>query len=863
MTLAAGTKLGPYEILAPIGAGGMGEVYRAKDPRLGREVAIKVLPESFSQDADRLKRFESEARSASALNHPNIITIHEIGSANGTSYIAMEYVDGTSLRELLASGPLAGKKMLDLAVQVADGLAKAHSAGIVHRDLKPENVMVSRDGFVKLLDFGLAKLFVAPTDQASGAPTAIHNETAPGTVMGTVGYMSPEQASGRSVDFRSDQFALGSILYEMATGQRAFQKNTGAETLTAIIRDEPEPVAQVNPKAPAPFRWIVERCHAKDPDERYASTRDLARDLKSVREHLGEVASTASGVSAVGVAEPVRRRSLALPIAAAALILGALAGWVVARKTGTVTQPKFQRLTFQRGTVSTARFGPDGQTVYYSSAWNGPPIRIYSLRPGNPESSALPLPAAELLSISSSGEMAVLLQPDYATTGFAPHGTLARVPLSGAAPKEVLTDVRYAEWAPGGSELAVVHRVGAKDRLEYPIGKILYETAGWLQNPRFSPDGRQIAFIDHPANGDDGGIALVDVGGRKTDLAGGWATVQGLAWSPDGREIWFTAAREGIERMIYGVTPAGRLRLIRTMQGTPALLDVRKDGGALITEDDYRSSVFVFSPGDSAGKDLTWFDWSGDRALSADGKLLLFDESGEGGGPTGGAYLRSTDGAPAVRLGDGTGVALSPDSAWALTRITSNPPHFVLVPVKAGQPKAFPPDGFGNLVYGTFFPDGSKFAFESNAPGKGTRLYVQDVGGGPAKAVSEEGVTPTRNFVSPDARWIAAAGGDTRVHLYPIAGGTPTDLPASKPFDYPAGWTADGKGVYVSQTGFPCTLDLIDVASGVRTHVRDLSGSDAGGVTSFGPVRVTPDGQTVLVGAQRVLSTLYQVQDLK
>jgi serine/threonine protein kinase len=315
MTLAAGTRLGPYEILSPIGAGGMGEVYRAKDPRLGREVAIKVLPESFAQDKDRLSRFESEARSASALNHPNIITIHEIGSANGTAYIAMEYVDGTSLRELLASGPLAGKRMLDLAVQVAEGLAKAHGAGIVHRDLKPENVMVSRDGFVKLLDFGLAKLFVPPSDQQSAAPTAIHQETAPGTVMGTVGYMSPEQASGRPVDFRSDQFALGSILYEMATGQRAFQKNTGAETLTAIIRDEPEPVAQVNPKAPAPFRWIVERCHAKDPDERYASTRDLARDLKSVREHLGEVTSTASGVSAVGVAEPVRRRSLALPLA--------------------------------------------------------------------------------------------------------------------------------------------------------------------------------------------------------------------------------------------------------------------------------------------------------------------------------------------------------------------------------------------------------------------------------------------------------------------------------------------------------------------------------------------------------------------
>ncbi len=304
MTLSAGTKLGPYEILAPIGAGGMGEVYRAKDPRLGREVAIKVLPELFSQDKDRLKRFEQEARSASALNHPNIVTIHEIGLVDGTSYMAMELIDGTSLRELLASGPLASKRLLELAVQIAEGLSKAHGAGIVHRDLKPENVMVSKDGYVKLLDFGLAKLFVAPQDGGSGMATAIHQETQPGTVMGTVGYMSPEQASGRPVDFRSDQFSLGSILYEMATGKRAFHRGTGAQTLSAIIQDEPEPVAQVNPRVPAPLRWIVERCLAKDPDERYASTRDLARDLKSVREHIAEVTSTASGAAGIVEAAP-------------------------------------------------------------------------------------------------------------------------------------------------------------------------------------------------------------------------------------------------------------------------------------------------------------------------------------------------------------------------------------------------------------------------------------------------------------------------------------------------------------------------------------------------------------------------------
>jgi Tol biopolymer transport system component len=861
MTFAAGTKLGPYEILAPIGAGGMGEVYRAKDPRLGREVAIKVLPAAFSQDADRLKRFEQEARSASALNHPNIVTIHEIGKANGSSYIAMELVDGPSLREMLASGPIASKKLLDVSVQIAEALAKAHGAGIVHRDLKPENVIVSKDGYVKLLDFGLAKLFVAPQDQVTGAPTAIQ-ETQPGTVMGTVGYMSPEQASGKPADFRSDQFALGSILYEMATGKRAFQKGTGAQTLAAIIQDEPEPVAQVNPKAPAPLRWIVERCLAKDPDERYASTRDLARDLKSVREHIGEVTTSTSG--GIAPVEPARRhRSQAIPLALGTLLVGLAAGAWIGHRRGAAPQPTFQRLTFQRGTVSTARFGPDGTTVYYTAAWNGAPPRIFSLRPGNPESSALPLPAAELLSVSSSGEMAVLLEPNYQQTGFALHGTLARVPPSGVAPKQVLANASYAEWAPGGSELAVVHRTGGKARLEYPIGKVLYETAGWIQNPRFSADGSQIAFIDHSSAGDDGAIAIVDRAGRKTDLAGGWATVQGLSWSPDGREIWFTAAREGIERMLYGVTPAGKVRLIRTMQGTPALLDVRKDGGALITEDDYRASMVVFGPGDPGGRDLTWFDWSNDRALSPDGKLMLFDESGEGGGPSGGVYLRPTDGSPAVRLGDGVGLALSPDSEWALTREISNRPRFVLVPVKTGQPKAFAPDDLGRTAYGAFVPDGSKFVFVANAPGRGSRLYLQEVAGGPPKTMSEEGIAAARPFVSPDARWVAAVGPDNRVHLYPLGGGSAMDLPASRSGDSPAGWSADGKGLYVSQLGIPCTVDLIDIASSRRTRIRELSGGDAGGVTSFGPVRITPDGQTMIVGVVRVLSTLYQVQNLK
>src|SRR6266498_1448995 len=264
MALAPGSRLGPYEVVSPLGAGGMGEVWKARDTRLGREVAIKVLPAEVASDPSRLKRFEKEARSASALNHPNIVTVYDIGASDSVSYIAMELVAGKTLRELLFSGSLPVKRLLQVAAQIADGLARAHEAGIVHRDLKPENVMVTRDGLVKILDFGLAKL--TRTDSSGeGSHLPTETGTSPGVVLGTAGYMSPEQASGQPLDFRSDQFSFGSILYEMATGKRAFLKKTGIDTLSAILHEEPKPVAEINPQAPAPLRWIVERCLAKAP----------------------------------------------------------------------------------------------------------------------------------------------------------------------------------------------------------------------------------------------------------------------------------------------------------------------------------------------------------------------------------------------------------------------------------------------------------------------------------------------------------------------------------------------------------------------------------------------------------------------
>src|ERR1700693_4718717 len=661
MALSPGTRLGPYESVARLGAGGMGEVYRARDTRLGREVAIKVLPGELSSNRERLSRFEKEARSASALNHPNIVTVHEIGESDSRSYIVMELVDGATLREVLASGPLPIRRLVDIAAHVADGMAKAHASGIVHRDLKPENVMVTKEGLVKILDFGLAKLTQPdlPGGPLTQTPT-ISAGTEPGVVLGTVGYMSPEQAGGKAVDFRSDQFSFGSMLYEMATGERAFRRDTTVDTLSSILHDEPEPIGQSNPKTPAPFRWIVERCLAKDPGERYESSRDLARDLRAVRDHLSE--TTISGESPL--APRARPRSALRPVLAGlVLIVAAAIGFYAARpfwKTPATSVPRYHQLTFRRGTIFSARFAPDGQTIVYGAAWEGRPIELFSCRSDSPESRSLGLPEADIFGISSSGDIALSLGHRF-VFGDENNGTLARVPLAGGAPREVLEKVQWADWASDGVRLAIVRDVGGRNRLEFPIGKVLYQTAGWISHPRISPRGDLIAFLDHPVRDDDrGSVAVVDLSGKMRVLCSGWTTEEGLAWSTAGDEVWFSATRTGSARALQAVTLSGRLPLVANVTGTLTLHDISGDGRILLAHDNSRFGIIGLSPGETKERDLSWLDWSLAADLSTDGRTLLSGEDGEGGGANYAVYLRKMDGSLAVRLGGGSCLRVSP-----------------------------------------------------------------------------------------------------------------------------------------------------------------------------------------------------------
>jgi Tol biopolymer transport system component len=866
MSITAGTKLGPYEILAPLGAGGMGEVYRARDERLKRDIAIKVLPAELAFDADRRARFEREARAASGLSHPNILTIYDIGSADSTVYIAAELVEGGTLKDLVASGPLPTKKMLELATQIAEGLAAAHAAGIVHRDLKPANIMVSKHGYAKILDFGLAKLVTPDSGEVSALQTAAGDATRPGMVMGTAGYMSPEQAAGRAVDFRSDQFSFGSMLYEMATGQRAFERGTSAETLTAIIREEPAPVAQLNPRIPAPVRWIVDRCLAKDPEDRFGTTKDLARDLAAIRDHLSEapVTSEMSG----GTVAAATQRPFPWAAIAAAVVLAGVTGFfafATGRKAGHNAPPSFRQLTFQRGQVLSARFAPDGQTVVYSASWEGRPLEIFVARLDSPESRPFGLKSADLLSISESGELAVALNQRWAGA-FERSGMLARIGITGGGtPREIQEDVQSASWTPDGKGFAVIRDVAGLSRVESPIGKILYQTNGWLSDVRVSPKGDLVAFLEHPARGDDGGsVAIVDRAGRKTKVTQEFATEGGLAWSADGREVWFTAAEVGGNRALWAVTPAGSQRLLVRVTGNLTLQDVGPDGKVLIAHDTLRSGILAMAPGADKERDLSWLDWSTVYALTPDGKKVAFSESGEGGGPGYSTYLRNLDGSPPVRLGDGTGYDISPDGNWVIgvVGITTGG-RLVLLPTGAGQPKPLPVEGL-QASGATFLPDGKRLLVTAAEKGHGTRLYILGIEGGRPRAISPEGYRAVNGTISPDGRFAAAVGPDRKAYLYPLEGGEPAPLAGLADLDVPLGWTADGRSLYVYKRGeYPARVFRLDPATGKREFWKELTPPDPAGINTISPPRITPDGKAYVYSYNRILSDLFLAEGVK
>jgi Tol biopolymer transport system component len=863
MALSSGTKLGPYEIQSLLGAGGMGEVYRAKDARLDRIVAIKVLPASFSVDHDRMQRFAQEARAAAALNHPNILSIFDIGDEHGSPYVVSELLEGETLRERLRSGALSSRKAIDYGLQVARGLAAAHEKGIVHRDLKPENLFITSDGRVKILDFGLAKLTRPEAVSGADAPT-VHAVTEPGLIMGTAGYMSPEQVRGQVADPRSDIFAFGAILYEMIAGKRAFHGETSADTMSAILKEEAPELSETARNVPAGLERIVQHCLEKNPSQRFHSAGDLAFDLESLTE-ISATSSKSGAQAAVAQARGTEsRRKLAGVVGAIALAAAMIGlGWWLGRGGGAAPLAEYQQITFRTGSIGDARFTPDGSIVY-SASWDGGDYQLYLARTDDNGARDLGLKDVDLLSISKSGELAIRLNT-VDLGGYARAGTLARVPLSGGTPREVLENVQDTDWATNGESMAVVRFVPENShwRLEYPIGKVLFDSINWISLPRISPDGKRVAFADHENTGgdDEGSVAIIDLDGREKKLASGFVSIEGIVWSSAGDELWFTATRTGSAENLRGVTLTGKERMITNVPGGMWLQDTR-NGLALMVTHQIRIGIRGTPPGGKEERELGWLGWSILRDVSRDGRKVLFEEDGDGGGPKYTVFVRDTDGSPPVRIGNGTGAAISPDDKWVITRPAKEGALFV-VPTGAGETRQLTHD---NISYDSvrYLPDGKQLLASGIEAGHGARDYLIDLNNGNAKPITPEGIAGTE--LSPDGRKAAVLGPDGKWGIWPLDGGAVRPIPQLDSKYAVTGWTPDGASVYVVSNHLrekTAKVYRVDPGTGKMELWKAFGEGMAVGVTSVGGPHFSSDGSAYAYVYGQALSQAYVVKGLK
>lgn len=841
----------------------MGEVYRARDGRLGRTVAIKVLPASFSSDRDRLQRFIQEARAAAGLNHPNILSIFDFGEEQGAPYIVSELLEGETLRDKLRIGPIQIRKAVDYALQVTRGLAAAHDKGIVHRDLKPENLFLTDDGHVKILDFGLAKL--TQPGNASGAADAatIQAITEPGLIMGTVGYMSPEQVRGKAADSRSDLFAFGAILYEMISGKRAFHGETAADTMSAILKEDPPELSETARNVPPGLERIVHHCLEKNPAQRFQSARDLVFDL----EVLSEVSQTPrSGSLPSAVRQEIRadsRRKL-VQIAGAVVLAAALVGigWWLGRK-GAAVPAQYQQITFRTGQIINARFAPDG-TVVYNAFWENNPNQIYLARTDDNGSRSLGITNAHLLAVSKNGELAVRLNT-INMGGYARMGTLARLPLSGGTPREVLENVGDADWSSDGDKLAVTMFVPETRhwRLEYPVGKVLFDSINWISTPKISPDGKWIAIADHEnPNGDDQGtVAVIGMDGHERKLSSGWTSIEGIVWSPSGDEVWFSASDAGASDNLRGVTLDGKVRTIANVPGGMWTEDIR-DGVLLVTSQQQRIGISGIPPGSKDERELGWLGWSTDLSISRDGKKVLFTEEADGGGPNYTVFLRDTDGSPPVRISDGLGMAVSPDDKWVIVQSSHGGP-LSLVPTGAGEARQLTHD---NISYSgaEFLPDGKHVLAAGIEPGHGGRDYLIDINTGESKPVTREGITGTS--ISPDGRRVIMRGPDGHIGVWSFDTNNLQLIPGLNPRYSTSGWSPDGASVYVApdQLGQKSVkIYKVNTTTGKMDFWREFGQGLSGGISGVGLPHFSSEGNAYVYVYVRILSQAYVAKGLK
>ena len=845
-----GRVVGHYRIIEKIGAGGMGEVFRAHDERLGRDVALKLVRPTSSGNPDHLRRFEQEARAAAALNHPNIVAIYDVGVDQGVPYIVSELLEGQTLRQRLLVGNVPPRQAADYALQIVHGLITAHERHIVHRDLKPENLFVTTAGRVKILDFGVAKLQLENADRLENQLTV----TKAGTLVGTVAYMSPEQLRGKAVDHRSDIFSVGTILYEMLAGRRAFRGETEVDTMTAVLLEQPPEISTEKSDVPEAFKKVVRHCLEKDPGNRFQSSKDLAFALENL---------SGTGILEISIDGKKGRREKitnAIPWTFAGVL--SVATLLLLGRPLPHPAPAFEyhRVTSEHGTVYSARFVPPGQNIVYSAAWSGGPLQTFATVADSLLAQPLDLSGANLMAVSSSGELAVLMGGSHSAHLETDHGMLARAPLAGGSPREILGDVHWSDWDARG-ELAVVHVVDGHSRLEYPIGHVLFESKGWISHLRFSPRGDQLAFMDHPALWDDrGAVCVANLAGQVTVLSKQWESEDGLAWSSDGKEVWFTAAERGPTRALLAITLSGQTRTLLTLPIALTVQDISSDGRVLISLTTERLAMATTSRDHADHLDLSWHNWNVAKDISQDGQTILFEDASEVSGSNYAVAFRKLDGTPPVRLGEGSAGGLSPDGKWAIAIFTGSPERLELLPTGAGRPRPIPFTGLEHIENGTsrFLSDGKGITINGNEPGHGLRCYLLSLEGGKPKALTPEGVSGMA--ASPNGRYLLGASGTSLPLIYPMDGGPSRAIPGLEPNFVAVQWSRDSNSIYGYRSGeIPAKVYQVEILTGKKKVIQELLTEEPAGVVTVAPVVVNREASRFVYSYYQVLSELYVV----
>ncbi len=888
----------------------MGEVYRALDPKLDRLVAIKVLPPSLVAKADLLSRFEREAKAVAALNHPNVLGIYDFGRQGEHVYAVMELLEGDSLRDRLRIGPLPLRKALDIAQQMAAGLAAAHAKGIVHRDIKPENIFLTREGRVKVLDFGLSKqlpTWAHSSGSHSDIPTEEVESDAPGrpitdagTILGSVGYMAPEQVRGEPADHRADVFAFGAVLYEMLCGVRAFQAPSGVEALSAILQKDPRPFDEANPKAQVPV--VLERltfhCLEKEPDHRFQSMQDLAYGLQQINSSSVYPVEPAQGLP-VARTRPWKAFGAGLALL---LILGlALSFTQLLRLREPAPFPSFQRLNFVPGTIEAARFGPDGQTIYFSQRLAGGRPEIFVLRPGATEPKPVGLTDALLLGVSGSSEVAFLHRPRHWISGRY-RGTLARAPGGGGAMRELQEEVTEVAW--DGEGLITISTAGDTIALEFPPGRHVIKGHTQTQSlfhARLSRDGALLALVDSDARTQTQIVTFDRAGQRRVlftqagDINGN--TLSGLAWGSE-KDIWFSEL-VGNQTALWALNLDGQRRLLWRGQGHQQLMDVSAQGQVLLVQHQARRGVLVQRAGEDRVRDLSILGSTQAFGLSADGRSLLLLESPalDGGTSVDEAYLRPTDGGPPLRIGRGAPDSVSSDGSWVhmdtgtqrakdldpawagayqgagLSAAELDDPkaraRFALfVPTGLGRPIAVAlPKGAVPIGYAFLLDDNQRVLASLAMDGKDHWVLLDRRGGEP-RIVTREGLAEIWAGLAPlapDHHSLIVSGNGRDWFIQPLPGGEPRPILGMREGERVIGWSGDGKAVYVRPelSILPVILTRVDLATGARKGALAFTPPDAAGHLQTRGVFMSLDAKVFAFTYEKKLSELYLVSGVK